>query len=107
MARDPRFDELSGSFNQEMFDKAYSFLDDVKANEKKVSNWYLISVDQIFFFYCNLIIIVIVIIIIVIATTTANRIFIVFVSTQQLFLQSPYMHNKADLLVSTLAVWRW
>lgn len=35
MARDPRFDELSGSFNQEMFDKAYSFLDDVKANEKK------------------------------------------------------------------------
>ena len=38
MARDPRFDELSGSFNQEMFDKAYSFLDDVKANEKKVSN---------------------------------------------------------------------
>ena len=49
MARDPRFDELSGSFNQEMFDKAYSFLDDVKANEKKVSNWYQISVDQIFF----------------------------------------------------------
>ncbi|PFX17444.1 ribosomal RNA processing protein 36 homolog [Stylophora pistillata] len=35
MARDPRFDELSGTFNQEMFDKAYSFLDDVKANEKK------------------------------------------------------------------------
>ena len=60
-----------------------------------------------YFFYCNLIIIVIVIIIIVIATTTANRSFIVFVSTQQLFLQSPYMHNKADLLVSTLAVWRW
>ena len=90
-----------------MFDKAYSFLDDVKANEKKVSNWYLISVDQIFFFYCNLIIIVIVIIIIVIVTTTANRSFIVFVSTQQLFLQSPYMRNKADLLVSTLAVWRW
>ena len=90
-----------------MFDKAYSFLDDVKANEKKVSNWYLISVDQIFFFYCNLIIIVIVIIIIVIATTTANRSFIVFISTHQLFLQSPYMHNKADLLVSTLAVWRW
>ena len=105
MARDPRFDELSGSFNQEMFDKAYSFLDDVKANEKKVSNWYLISVDQIFF-YCNLIIIVIVIIIIVIAVTTANRSFIVFIITQQLFLQSPYMHNKADLLVSTLAVWR-
>ena len=36
MARDPRFDELSGTFNQEMFDKAYSFLGDIKANEKKV-----------------------------------------------------------------------
>jgi len=35
MSRDPRFDELSGTFNQEMFDKAYSFLNDVKANEKK------------------------------------------------------------------------
>lgn len=36
MTRDPRFDELSGTFNQEKFDKAYSFLDQVKANEKKV-----------------------------------------------------------------------
>ena len=36
MTRDPRFDELSGTFNQEKFDKAYSFLDDIKANEKKV-----------------------------------------------------------------------
>lgn len=35
MTRDPRFDELSGTFNQEKFDKAYSFLDEVKANEKK------------------------------------------------------------------------
>lgn len=35
MTRDPRFDELSGTFNQEMFDKAYSFLGDIKANEKK------------------------------------------------------------------------
>ena len=37
MTRDPRFDELSGTFNQEKFEKAYSFLDEVKANEKKVS----------------------------------------------------------------------
>lgn len=36
MARDPRFDELSGTFNQEKFDKAYSFLGEIKANEKKV-----------------------------------------------------------------------
>lgn len=36
MTRDPRFDELSGTFNQEKFEKAYSFLDEVKANEKKV-----------------------------------------------------------------------
>lgn len=35
MTRDPRFDELSGTFNQEKFEKAYSFLDEVKANEKK------------------------------------------------------------------------
>ena len=36
MTRDPRFDELSGTFNQEKFDKAYSFLGEIKANEKKV-----------------------------------------------------------------------
>ena len=36
MTRDPRFDELSGTFNQEKFEKVYSFLDEVKANEKKV-----------------------------------------------------------------------
>ncbi|KAJ7374405.1 rRNA biogenesis protein rrp36 [Desmophyllum pertusum] len=35
LARDPRFDELSGTFNQEKFDKAYSFLGEIKANEKK------------------------------------------------------------------------
>lgn len=35
MTRDPRFDELSGTFNQEKFDKAYSFLDDIKTNERK------------------------------------------------------------------------
>ncbi|KAL9954353.1 hypothetical protein ACROYT_G041878 [Oculina patagonica] len=35
MSRDPRFDELSGTFNQEKFDKAYSFLGEIKANEKK------------------------------------------------------------------------
>ena len=36
MTRDPRFDELSGTFNQEKFEKVYSFLDEVKSNEKKV-----------------------------------------------------------------------
>lgn len=35
VSRDPRFDELSGTFNQEKFDEAYSFLDDIKANEKE------------------------------------------------------------------------
>jgi len=32
-SRDPRFDELSGKFNQDSFDKAYSFLDDYRKDE--------------------------------------------------------------------------
>ena len=36
VSRDPRFDELSGHLNEDMFKKSYRFLDDVKANEKKV-----------------------------------------------------------------------
>jgi len=32
-ARDPRFDHLSGKFDQEGFDKAYSFLDDYRKDE--------------------------------------------------------------------------
>ncbi|XP_031569284.1 ribosomal RNA processing protein 36 homolog [Actinia tenebrosa] len=35
VARDPRFDDLSGQLNEEMFSKAYGFVDEMKANEKK------------------------------------------------------------------------
>ena len=53
MSRDPRFDELSGTFNQEMFDKAYSFLNDVKANEKKVRKYVPVVMPSflLFFFF--------------------------------------------------------
>lgn len=33
LARDPRFDSLSGTFNQELFEKSYSFLDDYRKSE--------------------------------------------------------------------------
>ncbi|KAG9472827.1 hypothetical protein GDO78_016756 [Eleutherodactylus coqui] len=36
MRRDPRFDDLSGEFKPEVFDKTYSFLDDIKKKEKMV-----------------------------------------------------------------------
>ena len=36
-SRDPRFDDLSGTFNEDLFKKSYSFLDDMKTNEKRVS----------------------------------------------------------------------
>ncbi|XP_014663911.1 PREDICTED: ribosomal RNA processing protein 36 homolog [Priapulus caudatus] len=32
--RDPRFDDLSGEFNQKIFEKGYSFLGDIKQKEK-------------------------------------------------------------------------
>ncbi|OAD67881.1 hypothetical protein PHYBLDRAFT_118022, partial [Phycomyces blakesleeanus NRRL 1555(-)] len=32
--RDPRFDKMSGQFNQELFEKSYDFLDDYKQNEQ-------------------------------------------------------------------------
>ena len=51
MARDPRFDELSGTFNQEMFDKAYSFLGDIKANEKKVKTLIINKLQYLIFIY--------------------------------------------------------
>ncbi|KAK3587747.1 hypothetical protein CHS0354_042702 [Potamilus streckersoni] len=35
IARDPRFDDLSGQYNETFFKEAYSFLDDVKAKEKE------------------------------------------------------------------------
>lgn len=35
LSRDPRFDDLSGEFKEDLFKKAYSFLDDVKEREKE------------------------------------------------------------------------
>ena len=35
--RDPRFDDLSGQYEEEHFRKNYSFLSDIKENEKQVS----------------------------------------------------------------------
>lgn len=34
MTRDPRFDDLSGDYREDIFKKTYSFLDDIKKNEK-------------------------------------------------------------------------
>ncbi|XP_022437649.1 ribosomal RNA processing protein 36 homolog isoform X2 [Delphinapterus leucas] len=34
VARDPRFDDLSGEYNPEVFDKTYQFLNDIRAREK-------------------------------------------------------------------------
>lgn len=34
--RDPRFDNLCGKFSKEHFDRAYSFVDDIRSREKKV-----------------------------------------------------------------------
>ncbi|NXU52237.1 RRP36 protein, partial [Turnix velox] len=34
--RDPRFDDLSGEYNPEIFMKTYSFLDDIKKREKEM-----------------------------------------------------------------------
>ncbi|XP_036763158.2 kelch domain-containing protein 3 isoform X5 [Manis pentadactyla] len=36
VARDPRFDDLSGEYNPEVFDKTYQFLNDIRAKEKKL-----------------------------------------------------------------------
>ncbi|KAM4043341.1 ribosomal RNA processing protein 36 homolog [Anomaloglossus baeobatrachus] len=35
MQRDPRFDDLSGEFKPQIFEKTYSFLDDLKKKEKE------------------------------------------------------------------------
>ncbi|XP_037698586.1 kelch domain-containing protein 3 isoform X2 [Choloepus didactylus] len=34
--RDPRFDDLSGEYNPEVFDKTYQFLNDIRAKEKEI-----------------------------------------------------------------------
>ena len=36
VARDPCFDDLSGEYNPEVFDKTYQFLDDIRAREKEL-----------------------------------------------------------------------
>ncbi|CAH7214927.1 Rrp36 [Phodopus roborovskii] len=36
VARDPRFDDLSGEYNPEIFDKTYQFLNDIRAREKEL-----------------------------------------------------------------------
>ncbi|KAI4535336.1 hypothetical protein MG293_014562 [Ovis ammon polii] len=36
VARDPCFDDLSGEYNPEVFDKTYHFLDDIGAREKEL-----------------------------------------------------------------------
>ncbi|XP_053314897.1 ribosomal RNA processing protein 36 homolog, partial [Spea bombifrons] len=38
MRRDPRFDDLSGEFKPEVFEKTYTFLEDVKKREKEIVN---------------------------------------------------------------------
>lgn len=34
--RDPRFDDLSGEYKPEIFEKTYKFIDDIKHREKQV-----------------------------------------------------------------------
>ncbi|CAN9510700.1 unnamed protein product [Ophioblennius macclurei] len=36
MLRDPRFDDLSGEYKAEIFDKTYKFIEDIKSREKQV-----------------------------------------------------------------------
>nr|KAF6363561.1 ribosomal RNA processing 36 [Pipistrellus kuhlii] len=36
VARDPRFDDLSGEYKPEVFDKTYQFLNDIRAKEKQL-----------------------------------------------------------------------
>jgi len=37
MSRDPRFDPRTGAFNDNLFKKSFSFLDDIKQRERKVN----------------------------------------------------------------------
>lgn len=36
MFRDPRFDDLSGEYKPQIFEKTYKFIDDIKRREKEV-----------------------------------------------------------------------
>lgn len=38
MFRDPRFDDLSGEYKPEIFEKTYKFIDDIRSREKHVRN---------------------------------------------------------------------
>lgn len=49
--RDPRFDNLSGEYNEQFFQKAYSFIDDVKEKEKRVSTFLYFAILAFKLFY--------------------------------------------------------
>lgn len=36
--RDPRFDDLSGEYKPEVFEKTYKFINDIRHGEKEVRN---------------------------------------------------------------------
>lgn len=38
VTRDPRFDDLSGTYNEEQFKRSYKFIDRLKAKEFQVSS---------------------------------------------------------------------
>lgn len=38
VTRDPRFDDLSGDYREELFSRSYGFLDDIKHREREVRN---------------------------------------------------------------------
>lgn len=46
VSRDPRFDDLSGKFNENMFEKAYSFLDDITRREMEVSEYKILHLRR-------------------------------------------------------------
>ena len=37
VARDPRFDDLSGEYDEQLFKKSYKFIEKIKKSENKVS----------------------------------------------------------------------
>ena len=37
VSRDPRFDDLSGEYKPEIFEKTYKFINDIRVREKGVS----------------------------------------------------------------------
>ena len=46
--RDPRFDDLSGEYEEHVFKQAYSFLSDVKQRDKTVSHILLLAHFSVF-----------------------------------------------------------